>query len=75
MGDNVEDNVDKRRGVRDIRSDHHGQLKHLKSRVQGPSPPAPAPSQFIPCDISKDQASMYQSDVKAIKSNLVVLVS
>ncbi len=66
--------------MRDIRSDHHGQLKHMysllavKSRVQGPSPP----SQFNPCDISRDQVSKYlpnESDVKAIKSNLVVLTS
>ncbi len=74
------DNVDKRRGVRDIRSDHHGQMKHMfsllavKSRAQGPSRLLP----FHPPDISKDSPSKYlpnESDVRAIKSNLVVLTS
>ena len=27
----VGDNVDEKRGVRDIRSDHHGELKHMYS--------------------------------------------
>ena len=46
----VGDNVDKQCNVRDIRSDHHGELRHMfsllaiKARI---SPPAPLP-QFSP---------------------------
>ncbi len=76
----VGDNVDKTRGVRDIRSDHHSQMKNMysliavKSRANGPSPL----SQFNPPDISKDNPLKYlpnESDVRAIKSNLMVLAS
>lgn len=70
----------KRRGVRDIRSNHHGDLKHMfsllaiRSRVKGPSPA----SHFNPPDISREQIATFLPntfDVKAIKDNLVVLVS
>ena len=76
----VGDNVDKKRGVRDIRSDHHGKMKHMysllavRSRVKGP---LRAPH-FNPPDISREKVTTFlpsSSDVKAIKDNLVVLVS
>ncbi len=75
----VGDNVDKKRGVRDIRSNHHGEMKHMfsllavKSRVKGPSPP----SIFHPPNISQEKAIRFlpnSSDIMAIKNNLVVLV-
>ena len=76
----VGDNVDKKRGVRDIRSDHHSELKHMysliavRSRVESPSPP----STFSPPDISREKVARFlpsKADVEAIKANLVVLVS
>ena len=76
----VGDNVDKKKGVRDIRSDHQGELKHMysllavKARVQ---PPPPVPH-FIPPDISSHPVSHFlptEAELSAINSHLVVLVS
>ena len=74
----VGDNVDKKRGMRDIRSDHRGELKHMyslpavKARVQ---PPPPVP-RFSPPDLGSHEVSHFlptESDLSAINSNLVVV--
>ena len=76
----VGDNVEKKRGVRDIRSDHKGELKHMYSllAVKGRvNPPAPT-AEFSPPDISSLQVSHFLptvSDLLTIESNLLVLVS
>ena len=76
----VGDNVEKKRGVRDIRSDHKGEVKHMYSllAVKGcVNPPAPTAEFSLP-DIGSHQVSHFLptvSDLSAIKSNLVVLVS
>ena len=74
------DNVDKQRGVRDYRSNHHGEMVHMYSLLVGRSrTPAPELSHSghqselkeIPVDFFLPQ----QSDVVRVKSNLVILVS
>ena len=76
----VGDNVDKRRGVRDIRSDHHGELKHMfsllvvKARVQ---PPNPQPD-FNPVLLTAYKPSHFlpsTEDLTCIKDDMEVLVS
>ena len=74
----VGDNVDKTKGVRDIRSDHRAELKHMysllavKYRVIAP----PTCGQFV-CLESIPIANFLptKADVVALKSNLVELVS
>ena len=76
------DNMDKRRGVRDVRSDHHGSLLCMYSIVAGQSRTparslrhtgcvanlsALSPESFLPTCTSKD--------VKAIRLNLATIVS
>ena len=76
----IGDNMERKRGVKDIRSDHHGEVKHMysmlavKARVK---PPSPVPH-FVPPDISSHKVCHFlptASDLSAITSNLVVLVS
>ena len=76
----VGDNVDKKKGVRDISRSDHGELKHMysllavKARVQ----PPPSVSHFVPPDISSHPVSHFlptEADLLTINSNLVVLVS
>lgn len=74
------DNVDKQRRVRDYRSDHHGAMVHMYSLLAGRSR-TPAPELLHTgqlsslTDISADMFLPQRSDIMAIKSNLVVLVS
>ena len=51
----VGDNVDKKRGVRDIRSDHQGEMKHMYSLLAVKSR-MPSPH-FNPPDISRENSS------------------
>lgn len=76
----VGDNVAKKKGVRDIRSDHHGELVQMysllavKGRVKGPSPV----STFSPLNLDSLKVTHFlptMSDIEAIQDNLVVLVS
>ena len=74
------DNVDKQRGVRDYRSDHHGEMVHMYSILVGRSRiPAPELShsghQSELKDVRIDSFLPQRSDVFRVKSNLVVLVS
>jgi len=74
----VGDNVDKKKGVRDIRSDHRGQLVHMYSllAVKG-RVPFEGPSTARGGDLSSREPSSFlptEADVDAIKHNLTVLV-
>jgi len=76
----VGDNVDKRKEVQDIRVDHQSELQHMYSmlvvRSRVPSPPLDARS--VVSDFGSLQPSDFlptAEDIKAIKDNLVVLVS
>jgi len=76
----VGDNVDKKKGVRDIRVDHQSELQHMYSmlvvRSRVPSPPLDARSAVS--DFGSLQPSDFlptAEDIKAIQDNLVVLVS
>ena len=57
----VGDNVDKQCNVRDIRSDHHGELRHMfslraiKARI---SPPAPLPK-FSPTSLMSEKVDCF----------------
>ena len=76
----IGDNVDKSIGVRDIRSDHHKEMKHMysliavKARVQPPSPD----EHFVPLPIEALEHSTFlptSSELEEIKRNMEVLVS
>ena len=77
---NQGDSVDKQKGVRDISSDNHGELKHMfsliavKARV---TPPFLVPD-FVPVSLSSLEVSHFlptKVDVEVTQKNLVVLVS
>ena len=76
----VGDNLDRKMVVRDIRSDHHGELHHMYSilAVKGRIEP-PSSSQDFNCSrlstIPTSSILPTSSDVSAVQSNLVVLVS
>lgn len=74
------DNVDKKVGVRDVRSDHHGSLVHMYSIVAGRSRTPASSLQYtgrVANLSSLDPESFLPTsqDVKTIRSNLVTLVS
>ena len=75
----VGDNVDKKKGVRDIRSDHHSELKHMYSLLAVKARVQPPPvSHFVHPDIRSHPVSFFlptEADLSTINSNLVVLVS
>ena len=76
----VGDNVDKKKGVRDIRSDHHGELKHMFSllAIKGSVKPPPTVQNFVPISLSALPVSHFlptKSDVAAVKKNLIILIS
>ena len=76
----VGDNMDKQCNVRDIRSDHHGELRHMfsllaiKARI---SPPAPLP-EFSPPSLMSHHLDCFlpsREDMKVILSDMEVLVA
>ena len=74
------DNLDQKRGVRDIRSDHHGSMVHMYSMLVGrsrtPAIELPRTGQVAPLDsLPSDFFLPTTSDVQIVKRNLVVLVS
>lgn len=76
----VGDNVDNKKGVRDIRSDHHGEIKHMFSlmAIKARVTPPPTVSDFVPVSFTAHEVSHFlpkKADVEAIQKNLVVLVS
>ena len=73
------DNVDKKLGVRDVQSNHHGSLVHMYSIVAGRSH-TPASLRCTGCVanlLSLDPESFLPTsrDVTSIRSNLVIIVS
>ena len=74
------DNVDKKRKVRDLRSDHQGQMIHMFSILVGKSrTPAPElPRLGRGCNLAVVPADVFlpsADDVRKVKENLIVLVS
>ena len=56
----IGDNVDKKRGVRDLRSDHHGEVKHMYSMLGVKPRVKPSPvSHFLPPDISSHKVTHH----------------
>ena len=70
----VGDNVDKKREVRNIRSDHHGELKHMYSllAVKARVKPPPLVSHFVPPHVSNHQVSHFpfSSVTVAVAANI-----
>lgn len=67
----IGDNVAKQKGVRDVRSDHHGHLVHMYSllAVKARIPPPLPCSSFSPPDLTKLDPSHFlpsPADVSAI---------
>ena len=74
------DNVDVNRGVRDVRSDHHGSLIHMYSVLAGRSRVPDEDLSHTGCvaSLSSVKAKKFlptSDDVSAVKSNFVILVS
>ena len=74
------DNVDKKKGVRDVRSDHHGSLLHRYSILAGHSHVQASELSCTVCVALLSQLSAFKflptsKDFDAVYSNLVVLVS
>lgn len=74
------DNVDKRKGVRDVRSDHHGSLLHMYSILAGRSrtpEPQLSRSGHVANLLSLPSQTFLPTtdDIHAVQSNLVILVS
>ena len=74
------DNVDKRRGVRDVRSDHHGSLLHMYSILAGRSRTSSNHLSRTGCiaNLSSLPAETFlptTSDFRAVRANVIILVS
>ena len=75
----VGDNVDKKKGVRDIRVDHQAELQHMysmlavRSRVPSPLDGRSSIDSFATLQVSAFLPTIH--DIRAIQDNLVVLVS
>lgn len=74
------DNVDKKKGVRDVRSDHHGSLLHMYSILAGRSRVQASELSRTGCvaplsQLAADEFLPTSEDFEAVRSNLVVLVS
>ena len=74
------DNVDKQTKVRDYRSDHQGQFIHMFSVIAGcsrtPAPTLQFTGQLLSLSEFADEDFLPKpSDIAAVKSNMVVLVS
>ena len=75
----VGDNVDKKKGIRDIRADCHGDMKHMFSmlvvRSRVPSQLAVSGSELDLASLPSSKVLPTAQDVKDIQKNLVILVS
>ena len=76
----IGDNLDKQKRVRDYRSDHQGDLLHMYSlcvcRSRTPAPELAHTGQISKLTEIPNEVFLPQSkDVRAIKGNLVILVS
>lgn len=75
----VGDNVDKKKGVRDLRADSHGEMKHMFSMIAVKSRISSNLTQpAVNCNLESltpDMVLPSADDVSQIKRNLIVLVS
>ena len=73
------DNVDKKRGVRDVRSDHQGELVHMYSILAGRNRTANPTLSHTGCigslSIESDSLLPTTDDIQSVKLNMVVIVS
>ena len=74
------DNVDKKKGVRDVRSDHHGSLLHMYSILAGrsrtPEPHLSRSGYVANLSLLPSETFLPTTDdIHAMQSNLVILVS
>ena len=74
------DNVHKKRGVRDVRSDHQGELLHMYCILAGRSRTPANHVTLTRCPASLSAITVRDvlpstDDIKAVKSNLIILVS
>ena len=73
------DNVDKKRCVRDLRTDHQGEMLHMFSLLVGrsrtPCPELPFTGQVSKLtEVPADYFLPLQSDIVAVKNNMVTLI-
>ena len=73
------DNVDKKRRVRDLRTDHQGEMLHMFSLLVGrsrtPCPELPFTGQVSKLtEVPADYFLPQQSDIVAVKNNMVTLI-
>lgn len=75
----VGDNVDKKRGIRDIRTDCHGEMKHkfsiLAVRSRVPSHLAHSGPELDLADLSPSMVLPTAQDIQEIQNSLVILVN
>ena len=73
------DNVDKKRGVQDVRSDHQGELVHMYSILAGHNRTANPTLSHTGCigslSIESDSLLPTTDDIQSVKLNMVVIVS
>ncbi len=71
----VGDNVDKHKGVRDIRSDHYGKLIHMYSQLTVKSRVSIDAGLTVSTSLSATSFLPTKEDIQSIKMNLTILVS
>jgi len=76
----IGDNVDKKRGARDVRSDHHGSLLHMYSILAGRSRIPPSDLSHTGCvvNLSSLPANTFlptSEDIVEVKKNLIIIVA
>ena len=75
----IADNVDKRKSVRDVRSDSQAKLHHMYSMIAVKARiPPPTVDRFTPIDLEKIPISTFLpsiSDIQSLRRNLVILIN
>ena len=78
----IADNVDKRKSVKDVRSDSQAKLHHMYSMIAVKACiPLPTVDRFTPIDLEKIPISTFStflpsiSDIQSLRRNLVILIS
>ena len=75
----IGDNVDKRKSVRDVKSDSQAKLHHMYSMIAVKARiPPPTVDRFTPIDLEKIPISTFLpsiSDIQSLRRNLVILIS
>ena len=75
----IADNVDKRKSVRDVRSDSQAKLHHMNSMIAVKARiPPPTVDRFTPIVLEKIAISTFLpsiSDIQSLRRNLVILIS